>query len=48
MRLISLQHARRLLCSLQDHILETLVKARARYAATFHHAVAVTAADLSY
>lgn len=48
MRPLSLQHVRRLLCSLQDHIFETLVKARARHAATFHHAVAVTAADTIY
>jgi hypothetical protein len=43
-----LEHARRLLCRLQDHIRDALLAARGRQAARFARVVAVTAADTIY
>ncbi|MDR0352579.1 MAG: inositol monophosphatase [Opitutaceae bacterium] len=43
-----MQHARRLLCSLQNHIRQTLLDARARHAARFARVEAVTHADTIY
>lgn len=43
-----LNHARRLLCALQDHIRDTLIAARAKHAAKFARVAAVTAADTIY
>lgn len=43
-----LERARRLLCELQDHIRDTLIRARAKQAATFSRIAAVTAADTIY
>lgn len=43
-----LQRARRLLCSLQDHIRDTVVAARALHAGDFAKIAAVTAADTIY
>jgi len=40
-----LQHARRLLCRLQDHIQRTILAAREREARKFARVVAETAAD---
>jgi fructose-1,6-bisphosphatase/inositol monophosphatase family enzyme len=43
-----LKRARRLLCSLQDHIRDTVVAARSRHADDFAKVAAVTAADTIY
>ena len=43
-----LQRARRLLCTLQDHIRDTLIAARRRQAGRFARVVAVTSADTIY
>ncbi len=43
-----LNHARRLLCALQDHIRDTLIAARAKHAAKFSRVAAVTSADTIY
>jgi hypothetical protein len=43
-----LSRARRLLCQLQDHIRDTIIKARAKESAKFARVAAVTAADTIY
>jgi len=43
-----LDHARRLLCALEDHIRDTLVAARKKQARSFARVAAVTAADTIY
>jgi len=45
---VQLEKARKLLCSLQNHIRDTLIAARAKSAHTFARIAAVTAADTIY
>ncbi|HRI82133.1 MAG TPA: inositol monophosphatase [Opitutaceae bacterium] len=45
---MNLEQARKLLCTLQDHIRDTLVTARAKSGASFANIAAVTAADTIY